>query len=165
MATLRSLLRREFPPGWWHSGRWWTAGMADMGLGLIASFVTVVLIPRVLAALRHRGDLRRLRTLDRTIEGYVTSLLLYGSGLIWLIVMLVHGSSELTEASLLAPMALWAAVNATVAAIASALVLRSRWVDWIDWSVMHFIEVHAPVYDRSPETIEEYEARRLNTPP
>lgn len=155
---LGSRLRGEFPRGWWSSARWWVTGIRELALSTAAAVATVVFVGEMVRAVRHRDEPRILARLAGTFEGYVSALLVNGSGLGVLVTMAIEGDLPVVLMVLLTG---WCLSNIGVSAVVFVVVAHSRVRRPAAWAELDFVERHAPKYGRPPETIEEYRALQL----
>lgn len=162
MKSFRTRVREEFPRGWWHSGRWWLAGLREIGTHLLATFAPLLLISGVLCAWRHREDPSQLRALDRTLEGYVGGGLLYGVGLVGLALPGVHESLGFLPVAAVITMIIWCAASSALSVWAVTIIVRSRWMHKVLWSMIDFVEENCPKNGQAPDTAEEHQACRLS---
>lgn len=163
MKSFSSRVRQEFPHGWWRSVHWWMEGVREIGVHMLATFTPLLLVCGVSRAWRHREDPSQLRPLDRTLEGYIGGGLLYGVGLIGLILPGVRES--LGDMRMVVTIGLfgWSLLNVAVCLWAMAIIIRSRWTSKVLWSMIDFVEEHSPRNGRVPDTAEEHEAQRLSS--
>lgn len=162
MSSWRSRLRDELPRGWWCSQRWWLTGLGEVVVGLLATFAAVVLTRTVARAWRAREDPSALRGMDRVIEGYVGSVVLHGVGLAGLLLPGVRAGLGSAPAAVLIVLIAWCAENLAVGLWAGVIIARSRWRCRVHWSMIDFVDEHAPKNGREPATTEEYQAQRLS---
>lgn len=152
---LRSTMRREFPRGWWRSGRWWTLGMRELLLSSVVALAAVLCTRPALRVLQAREDPRALARQPVPEEGWAAGVLVSCLGLVFSTYMLLCTSTPLW---VFMSLALWCSLNLVVAATSSVVYFRSRWRLPSVWQELDFIEHHAPLCDHPPQTPAEYRA-------
>ncbi|WP_026820193.1 hypothetical protein [Arthrobacter castelli] len=159
--SLRSRLRDDFPAGWWHCRRWWTDGGRELGLWLVAITVTVMLLARVVTALRCR---RRPVVLARINgEAFVAAGLANSIMVIFAVIALTTGPAARDRSWLFALVAFLAlcVLNLLVASVMVAVLAVSRLTNKFEWSVIDYIDRHGVRGSAPPQTCAEYEAERM----
>lgn len=159
---LRSMIRDEFPRGWWRSASWWLEGVKEIGRNCAVALATAVFARHAARMVRDRDDPVALSRSKVTDEGWCTGLLvaavLLGAG-VALALSASPGSSG--TAAVATAMILWSLANLTTAAAALAVLMRSRIRRRGCWEEIDFVDLNAPRRGRPPETVEEYRALRL----
>ncbi|MFE6071690.1 hypothetical protein [Streptomyces sp. NPDC056525] len=110
---------------------------------------TVVFVGEMVRSVRHRNEPRTLARLAGTIEGYVSSILVNGTGLGVLVTMAIK--NDLPVVLLTG----WCPSNTGASAVVFVVVAQSRIRRPTAWAELDFVEQHAPKNGRPPETIEE----------
>lgn len=93
---LGSMLRDEFPHGWWRSARWWLTGMREIALNVLAAVATVAFTGEMRRVVRHRDEPQKISRRTGTAEGYVASFVFNSIGLGVLIVIVIEGGLSIS---------------------------------------------------------------------
>lgn len=154
MTRFRQSMRDDFPRGWWRSAAWWRAGVSLREP--VSILLPVLTLRRVREIVRLRDNPVGLASRE-DIEAYGIGL---GANvaLMLLTTRIAMAGGPLWVVALLAAIAL---VNGTVCAAVVATVARSRLTERFTWAELDYVDRHAPVGDRPPDTVEEHEAVRL----
>lgn len=159
---ISSIMRRDFPRGWWRSGSWWSMGLRGVLASCMVAMFTALFVRRVRRMIAHRDQPRRLAGLLGRAEGWAMAVLL---GLVYfslLVVLVVDGGGLPGPLVPLGVVALlWSTSNVVVGGTALGVLVRSRIRDRQEWADIDFVEEHAPRHGRPPETVEEYRALRM----
>lgn len=158
--SLRGNLRADFPRGWWRSTRWWAECVKD-----VAGFAAIALAPALLTnnirtVMTHRHEPRALARVESGLDAYMASCFLQAIGIFFCVSMGLRPPAFETWV-LACAIGLYCTLNFLAAVLVTVLVFRSRFTDRFEWSIVDFIEEHAPKEGQPPETVKEYEAQRL----
>lgn len=159
---ISSILRRDFPRGWWRSSAWWFAGFRDVMVSCMVAMFTAAYMGRARRIVRHRDDPQEVARLVGRVEGWMMAVLLgaaYLSMLVALVVQLGQPSGPLWIVG--ATMFLWSTSSIAIGGAVLVVLARSRLRQRRAWSDIDFVEENTPRHGRPPETVEEYRALRM----
>ncbi|PZT88167.1 MAG: hypothetical protein DI630_33555 [Gordonia sp. (in: high G+C Gram-positive bacteria)] len=160
--TVRSLMRQEFPRGWWRSLRWWVSGSLGLLCSMLAAVAAVVFIADVLRLLRHRDEPDVVASARVPFEGYLAGALLGCLGLgIALEVLVIRWPLDIFMSVLLGGVIVWCVAHMLVCGTACVVTVRS----WLRapraWADIDFVSKNLPRHGQPPGTVEEYRALRM----
>ena len=143
--TVRSLMRQEFPRGWWRSLRWWVSGSLGLLCSMLAAVAAVVFIADVLRLLRHRDEPDVVASARVPFEGYLAGALLGCLGLgIALEVLVIRWPLDIFMSVLLGGVIVWCVAHMLVCGTACVVTVRS----WLRapraWADIDFVSKNLP---------------------
>ncbi len=158
---LRSRIRDDFPAGWWHCRQWWAISSRELGLWLAAMVVTVILLPRVVIALRCRRRPAALAKING--EAFVAAGVANSILVVFTVIALAAAPPARDRSWLfgLAALMMLCVLNLLVASVMVAVLVASRLTNKFEWSVIDYIDRYGARGSKPPQTCREYEAERM----